>query len=220
MKPRMRKLTAAVIAIGACSGAYAGELEDRIQMLEKELEALKAAVSSNQSDIQTNQADIEEARPSKKGTKFQYGGYIQLDANASSYSDGQSGFYASEDLLVPSTIPVEPVSGESDSYTSTNMHAKSSRFYFTTETDTDAGKISSRIELDFILTGDDNDERISNSWNSRIRHAFVKWDYGQESSLLAGQSWSTFFNVSALPDLIDFVGPVGTIFNRQPQVRG
>ncbi|MBE9538448.1 MAG: porin, partial [Proteobacteria bacterium] len=29
----------------------------------------------------------------------------------------------------------------------------------------------------------------------------------------------TFFNVSALPDVLDFVGPVGTIFIRQPQIR-
>jgi hypothetical protein len=36
---------------------------------------------------------------------------------------------------------------------------------------------------------------------------------------MAGQTWSTFFNVAALPDLIDFVGPVGTIFDRQPMVR-
>ena len=63
------------------------------------------------------------------------------------------------------------------------------------------------------------DERISNSWNSRIRHAFVKWQYNEDSSLLAGQTWSTFFNVAALPDLLDFVGPVGTIFDRQPLIR-
>ena len=63
------------------------------------------------------------------------------------------------------------------------------------------------------------DERISNSWSSRLRHAFVKWDYSENSSIMAGQSWSTFFNVGALPDVLDFVGPAGTIFVRQPQVR-
>ena len=100
----------------------------------------------------------------------------------------------------------------------TNLHAKTSRFYFTTDTDTDAGRVSSRIELDFMLSRN-GDERISNSWNSRIRHAFIKWDYSDSGSLLAGQTWSTFFNVGALPDLLDFVGPVGTIFDRQPMLR-
>ncbi len=219
MKPLIKPLTAAILTATTCSFAQAGNLEDRIADLEQQLQELKAAVTSNETEIKTNQVEIEDVRPTRKGTKFQYGGYIQLDAMGSSYSDGKPGFYASEDLLVPSTIPVEPLDGNSDSYSTTNMHAKSSRFFFTTATDTDAGLISTRVEMDWILTGDDNDERISNSWNSRIRHAFVKWDYDNDSSLLAGQSWSTFFNVGALPDLIDFVGPIGTIFNRQPQVR-
>lgn len=219
MKSLIKPLTAAILTASSCSLAQAGNLEDRIAELETQLQELKAAVASNQTEIKTNQVEIEDVRPTGKGTKFRYGGYIQLDAMGTNYSDGKPGFYASEDLLVPSTIPVEPADGNSDSYSTSNMHAKSSRFYFTTDTDTDVGLISTRVEMDWILTGEDNDERISNSWNSRLRHAFVKWNYGDNSSLLAGQSWSTFFNVSALPDLIDFVGPVGTIFNRQPQVR-
>jgi hypothetical protein len=216
--------------------ALAGsETDARIAELERQIAELTALVTAQQQSstlleenvaansaaVVTNAADIEEARPMAKGTKFTYGGYIQMDAIASKYSDGKPTFYAADDLLVASTIPVEPKDGNSDSYSSTNLHAKSSRFFFTTATDTDVGKISTRIELDFILSGDTPsvDERISNSWGSRIRHAFVKWDYNDNSSLLAGQSWSTFFNVSALPDLLDFVGPVGTLFNRQPQIR-
>ena len=157
-------------------------------------------------------------RPARKGTKFQYGGFVQLDMLSTNYAEGKPSNRLIEDFLVPSLIPVEPVGGRADSYESTNLHAKSSRFYFTTNTPTDAGDVSTRIELDFMLSSQ-GDERISNSWSSRLRHAFVKWDYGEKSSLMAGQSWSTFFNVSALPDLLDFVGPVGTIFVRQPQIR-
>jgi hypothetical protein len=234
---KIKPLALAVVTAGSLSvagTAVAGNDTDaRIAELERQIAELTAlvgtqqqsdtmleeTVAANAAGVATNAADIEEARPMAKGTKFTYGGFIQLDAMATNYSDGKPGFYAGEDLLVPSTIPVEPVSGKSDSYSSFNMHAKSSRFFFTTATDTAAGKVSTRVELDFILTGDDNDERISNSWNPRLRHAFVKWDYSKNSSILAGQSWSTFFNVGALPDQIDFVGPVGTIFNRQPQIR-
>ena len=46
-------------------------------------------MAANTTAIVTNQADIDEARPMAKGTKFTYGGYIQLDAIASSYSDGR-----------------------------------------------------------------------------------------------------------------------------------
>jgi hypothetical protein len=238
--PKMKPLAAAIMTLGVLSSgnlalASTGATEDRIAELERQIAELRALVASNQQSITvqeenisantakiaTNVVDIEEARPMAKGTKFTYGGFVQLDAIYSDYSDGKPTFAPLDDLLVSSTIPVEPASGKSDDYQSTNIHAKTSRFYFTTNTPTDYGTLSSRVELDFVLSGSDAalDERISNSWNSRLRHAFVKWDYGEDSSILAGQTWSTFFNVSALPDLIDFVGPVGTIFIRQPQVR-
>jgi hypothetical protein len=72
--------------------------------------------------------------------------------------------------------------------------------------------------MDFAVGGQ-GDERISNSWANRMRHAYVQWDYAENRSLLAGQTWSTFFNVATLPANLDFVGPVGTIFNRQPMLR-
>ena len=236
---KMKPLATALVALGAISvgnvalaGSGSGSaVDDRIAELERQISELKAMVSSNQQNLTvheetitanaqglvTAQADIEEARPMAKGTKFTYGGYIQLDAISSEYSDGKPNSLI-EDFYVPSLVPVEPTDGNSDSYTSTNLHAKTSRFFFTTKTNTDAGDIGTRIELDFVLSGQ-GDERISNSWSSRLRHAFVKWDYGEKSSIMAGQSWSTFFNVGALPDVLDFVGPAGTIFVRQPQVR-
>ncbi|WP_439100961.1 DcaP family trimeric outer membrane transporter [Congregibacter sp.] len=224
----LRKPLGLALALVGCSAlftpAQAAEVDDRIAELERQIAELKSLVVSNKTSIASNiqtlevQAeDIEEARPMKKGTKFTYGGYVQLDAIASNYSEGKPASVM-DDLFVPSLIPVEPVSGDGDAYTNTNIHAKSSRFYFGTATQTDVGKISSFIELDFILSGQ-GDERVSNSFSSRIRHAYLKWDYGDQKSLLAGQAWSTFFNVGALPDLLDFVGPVGTVFERQPMIR-
>jgi hypothetical protein len=222
-----KSLALALLALTAGAGAMplqAGEVEDRIADLERQLADLKAMVSGNTSNIESTiktvnvQAqEIEESRPIARGTKFTYGGYVQLDAITSQYAEGKPAALM-EDLFVPSLIPVEPVNGEGDSYSSTNIHAKTSRFYFKTETDTDAGKISSHIELDFLLSGQ-GDERVSNSFASRIRHAFLTWEYAPGKSLLAGQYWSTFFNVGALPDQLDFVGPVGTAFERQPMVR-
>jgi hypothetical protein len=222
---KKRPVAAALFALGAATAATAADVDTRIAELERQLAELKAAVASNQAGISANQetivvarADIEEARPSKAGTRFQYGGFIELDLLASNYKEGKPGNPLIEDFLVGSLIPVEPASGRSQSYQSTNMHAKTSRLYFTTSTDTEAGNIATRMELDFILSGQ-GDERISNSWSSRMRHAFVNWTYAPGSALLAGQTWTTFFNVGALPDLQDFVGPVGTVFDRQPMIR-
>ncbi len=213
----MMLLGSNVMADAATDAAINAE---RIKALEAELNQLKRDVTTTSETVAVNQQQIAEARPEAEGTKFTYGGFIQLDAIYSSYDEGKPGSSLIEDFLVPSQIPVENVKPEisSDSYESTNFHAKTSRFFFTTSTDTDVGNISTRVELDFILSGQ-GDERISNSEASRLRHAFVKWQYGEKSSLLAGQTWSTFFNVGALPDLQDFVGPVGTIFNRQPMIR-
>ena len=221
---KMKPLAAAVIALGTLSAATAATADDvdaRIQELERQLQELKSQVSSQQETIASNktelQAEIEEARPIAKGTKFTYGGFIQLDAITSDYNEGKPNNLI-EDFYVPSLVPVQPATGNADSYQSTNFTAKTSRFFFTTATKTDAGMIGTRIELDFMLSNQ-GDERISNSWSPRLRHAFVKWDYNSDSSLLAGQTWTTFFNVAALPNLLDFVGPAGTIFVRQPQIR-
>ncbi len=49
----------------------------------------------------------------------------------------------------------------------------------------------------------------------RLRHAFLTYN-----NWLFGQTWMTFFNVGALPENLDFVGPAeSTIFGRQTQIR-
>ncbi|KGE04924.1 DcaP family trimeric outer membrane transporter [Pseudohaliea rubra] len=182
-----------------------------------------ARASERLETLSIGQASLEETMALSHVTKrddtwFRYGGYVQLDALMTNYSEGKPASPVIDDFLVPPLIPVAPVSGESDSYQSTNLHAKTSRFWFGTETETRAGRIRSHIELDFLL-GNQGNERISNSFAARIRHAFVDWEYAPGKSLMAGQNWSTFFDVTALPDLLDFVGPIGTEFGRQPQLR-
>ncbi len=51
-------------------------------------------------------------------------------------------------------------------------------------------------------------------FSPRIRHASVGWN-----RWIFGQTWTNFFNTAALPDYLDFIGPVGVTFARQAQVR-
>lgn len=222
----------ALLSQGA-QGATNAELEARVAELEAQLQALSALVqqANLNSEAQAQRLesiaivarDAQAAQSAPKpgldssGTAFDYGGYVQLDTILSHYADGKPDKLM-DDIFVPSLIPVEAPDGSSDSFDSINMHAKTSRFFFKTRTQTDAGVLHSHIELDFILSGQ-GDERVSNSFASRVRHATATWEYAPGKSLMAGQYWSTFFNVSALPDYLDFVGPVGTIFERQPQIR-
>jgi hypothetical protein len=143
---------------------------------------------------------------------YKFGGYIKLD---SMYSDYSSGSYsgAGREFYIPATIPVGPESANGESYL--DFQAKESRINFRSDHVLDNGsKLGTFIEFDFMLSGQ-GDERISNSYAPRMRHAFVTYN-----KWLFGQTWMTFFNVGALPENLDFVGPAeSTIFGRQAMIR-
>jgi hypothetical protein len=96
------------------------------------------------------------------------------------------------------------------------MHARQTRINFSTDTKQGEHKIKTYIEMDFMVTAvPGGDERISNSYSPRLRHAFISFD-----NWLFGQTWSTFQNVSSLPETVDFIGNTDAgIFIRQPQIR-
>lgn len=145
-------------------------------------------------------------------TEIGIGGYVKLDAMWTDTSEGMIGNGAGRDFYVPSTIPV---TGASES-AKWDMHARQSRFFITSDTMLENGKkISGRFEFDMMGTYPIGDERTSNGYSPEIRHAFISYD-----GWLFGQTWTTFMDVNALPDSIDFVGTTdGTVFVRQAQVR-
>ena len=158
---------------------------------------------------------ISSLQAAESNTTFRLGGMIKFDAMFSQYSDSQRAGNIGDDFLVPSTIPTGDGSAEGDVVFDTN--AKFSRIWFKSITKTGQGDVSSHIEMDFNAA---NDERIANQASNGLRHAYLTWENTDSSSILAGQTWSTFFNVSALPEAVDFIGPTsGTIFIRQPQMR-
>lgn len=147
-------------------------------------------------------------------TDVKFTGYVKADAIYSDYSNGE-GHPLNRDFYVPSTIAVgatdDGMSGRFDG------HVRQSRFRFATETPTDDGdSITGVLEFDFMVTkGDYDNERISNSYLPRMRHAFLKY-----KNWLVGQTWTTFMDVNALPESLDFIGTTdGVIFGRQMMVR-
>lgn len=144
-------------------------------------------------------------------TEIGFGGYVKLDAMWTDTSDGQIGTGIGRDFYVPSLTPVGGIS-ESATW---DMHARQSRFFFTSDTMLENGKkISGRFEFDMMATTI-GDQRVSNGFAPEVRHAFITYD-----GWTLGQTWSTFMDVNALPDTLDFVGTTdGTIFVRQAQVR-
>ncbi len=145
-------------------------------------------------------------------TTVKYSGYVKADAIFSDYSDGTlAAGNIGRDFYIPSLTPV----GGNSEGVQFDAHIRQSRFRFTTTTPTEEGDtITGVLEFDMIVTGGGN-ERVSNSWVPRVRHAFVKY-----KGFLVGQTWSTFMDVGALPETLDFIGNTdGTIFARQAMVK-
>lgn len=144
-------------------------------------------------------------------TEIGIGGYVKLDAMWTDTSDSSIATGIGRDFYVPSLIPV---GGASES-AKWDMHARQSRFFITSDTMLENGKkISGRFEFDMMGTTI-GDQRTSNGYAPEIRHAFINYD-----GWTFGQTWSTFMDVNALPDSLDFIGTTdGTVFVRQAMVR-
>lgn len=148
-------------------------------------------------------------------TELNIGGYLKLDTLVTDYEARPSSsleplgrdYYAGA-----RSVPLDDGSG---GVTLTDMHAKQSRLWIKTQTTLDNGdKLGTHLEVDFQNSGQGN-ETISNSYAPRLRQAFIT--YG---NWLLGQAWSTFQNVGALPETLDFIGPAdSTVFIRQPMIR-
>ena len=144
-------------------------------------------------------------------TTFTFGGYVKLDMMQSKFHNGTVPVGAAlRDFHFPAAIPV---GGSSDVFSTIDYHAKESRFNLGTDTKIDKHKLTSFVEMDFLLAVQ-GDERVSNSFNPRLRHFYFTFD-----QWLFGQTWTTF-QILYLPEDLDFTGAAdGIIFNRQPMIR-
>ena len=147
-------------------------------------------------------------------TTYKFGGYAKFDTMFSDYSDATpDGNSLMRQFYYAPQIPIGDGTGSSDM--TTDFQARESRINFKVDTTTASGsKITAFIEMDFF-THEDGNEVVSNSYSPRLRHAFIKYD-----KWTVGQTWSTFQDVSVLPEALDFVGPAeSTTFIRQAMVR-
>ncbi|WP_255211242.1 DcaP family trimeric outer membrane transporter, partial [Methylogaea oryzae] len=94
------------------------------------------------------------------------------------------------------------------------FHGKGSRLWLKALTPTRLGDLTSYFEMEFFSTQAPGEERTTNAYSPSLRHA-----YGSLGRFLAGQTWSTFLNANALPELNDSGGSVGRIYTRQPLIR-
>ena len=187
--------------------ARVAELEALVRQLVVEQPAPKPAPAPS---VTQRTGDPGDPGPS---SSYKFGGYVKLDAMWSDYGAGDlAPGSAGTQFYIPATIPVGGTPSEGPDL---DMQGRETRIHFRSDHVLDGGdKVGTYLEMDFFLSPGGN-ERVSNSYNPRMRHAFFKYN-----NWLFGQTWSTFQDVGALPENLDFVGPAeSTVFIRQPMVR-
>lgn len=220
-------------AIASAGETREAALEQRINELERQLQELMAEVKSQRA-TPPPPAPVAASAPLPKATEavggkppiqqttitpaanpnttFRVGGFVKADFMATRTGDGQlADAAAGRALYVPSQIPV----GGDASNTDYDAHAKFSRFNLGIDSVTEDGhKLGAFFEMDFFGNSLGN-QNATNTYGVTMRHAYAYWD-----GWLAGQTWSNFMDVGALPEAVDFIGPTdGVIFVRQAQVR-
>ena len=130
-------------------------------------------------------------------------------AQADFIGDTQRVDPAWEDAFRPSKIATP--SGEFGSNGQVDGSVKQSRFGVTGDLPVgdDLDDLKFKFEFDLFGTGVD-----AGQTTFRLRHAYGEW-----GMLLAGQTNSVFMDIDVFPNVIDYWGPPGMVFLRNPQIR-
>lgn len=181
------------------------DLKAQIDALQKKVEAMSAQqAQSAPANAVTGGATPGSFKLPGSNTSVKIGGYVKVDGIFNSRSAGGT---ADQELEAGSF----PLSGANEDKQLT-LHARQTRLNIGTSTPSAMGEVKTFLEGDFF--GASGNERVSNSHGFRLRHAF-----GSIGGLLIGQTWSNYMILSTGPEVLDFGGPVGSIFVRQAQVR-
>jgi len=108
-----------------------------------------------------------------------------------------------QDRFIVGSIPVT-ADDQTALASETSLTANQSRVNFDYRRKGDSDTLRAFVEADFFGSGD----------TFRLRHAF-----GQYRDLLAGKTWSAFYDAEASPEEVDFEGINGHVVVRQTQLR-
>jgi len=125
-------------------------------------------------------------------TQIKLGGYVDLDYHQTHASEGHiDGESIARDFYIPSVIPTG--SGDGEGWDTADLTAQSSRFNVGFSREINGKRAIGFLELDFLGVG--SNERVVNGHAPRLRRAYIKY-----AGWLLGQEWTTFQNLSAIPE--------------------
>ena len=205
-------LAVTTLLLGAAGAARAdghATLKQELRVLTERLQELEAKLAETEEKVdETRDRAILKTGKSPgsflipgTNTEFNIGGYVKADF-IYDLNQGQGGSTSASALIM------RPASNQ-DKF---QAHARQSRLRISTSTPTPLGDLNAVIETDFFGAGGNQNQ--SNSYGMRLRNAYV-----QIGGLLAGQYWTNFGTLNAVPGTLDFGGPAGYTFIRQAQVR-
>lgn len=175
--------------------------QERQQLLD-ELRALRARVDALETRASTVQTTPELPRK-PSGHNLELYGFVQLDA-IQDFNRVNPDWDAT---LRPSRIPT--TKGEFGSDGQSIFSVRQSRLGVKA-TGTLAGKpYEAKFEFDLYGTGVD-----AGQTTMRVRHAYASW-----GPFLAGQTNTLFMDGDIFPNVVDYWGPAGMVFVRNPQLR-
>jgi hypothetical protein len=134
-------------------------------------------------------------------------GFIRASANHDFDKIASPTKFLTSEIVVNGQPP-----GQSDS--NTTFTANASRFIIGSTTPTAKGKLSTFFSWDFMgnTTSSDEDLRLRQAWGEMENLMF-------RGDVRVGRSWSTWSDIRALPETINFSGPNGSQQRRQALVR-
>ncbi|MCG8393533.1 MAG: DcaP family trimeric outer membrane transporter [Pseudomonadales bacterium] len=112
-----------------------------------------------------------------------------------------------EASLRPSRIPTNASDVGSDGQAT--LSVRQSRLGVNASTMAGDSELTTKFEFDMYGVGPDEGQTTI-----RLRHAYGEW-----KSILAGQTNSVFMDGDVFPNVIDYWGPSGMVFLRNPQIR-
>ncbi|WP_246860652.1 DcaP family trimeric outer membrane transporter [Noviherbaspirillum sp. UKPF54] len=228
----------APVAHAASDAERINQLEKQLKMMQEQIEALKANKASapvsaqefndlkDQVSAQGKEAVVAGDIPGSfrvpgSETSIRVYGIAELNMVHETKGDNGKNDYST-------FMPYMPLRGTADAQRSggTYLHARTSRIGIEGAQPSSFGQIGFKIEGDFNndpRTGNSQQsgsiqsiytQQQTNSYDFRLRHA-----YAQVGGWLFGQTWSTFMDIDNTPETVDFNGPIGSTFIRQPMVR-
>ncbi|AOY89239.1 hypothetical protein BKP64_14265 [Marinobacter salinus] len=197
----------------AQSNSELDDLRQRVQMLESKLEGAVSTAPELQED---NPYILREGDGLKIGdTTISFGGFVKADAIFGSHGNGSLNGYG---IGLPRTFAKAAVSDESD--WKTGFSARESRISIGTKTEDVVGHtLTTYIEMDFNQDLNDGfsetgNEIVSNSYAPRLRQAYGSWNNWD-----FGQTYTTFTDLAAMPEILDQGKMAAFIYTTQPQLR-